>query len=178
MENRIFSFSINDLNTGQPCAPVELLAGSQVQQLCRMVRACGQAQRCPKTVPRVVQGQSWCSALQGLFQHVQLLIEFSVLLPLCGYLTNRMQHGGVVPPAKKLTNFRQTFLCHFFGQIHGNLPRSGNAGRAFFAVHVGNFDFVEVSDCLLNVLDTNLPVLDRQQVFQRFTRQANVDFFV
>ena len=47
--------------------------------------------------------------------------------------------------------------------------------RPLLAVHVGDLDLVEVGHRLLDVLDADLAVLDRQQVAQRFAHQLDVD---
>ena len=41
---------------------------------------------------------------------------------------------------------------------------------------VGNLDLVEVGHRLLDILDTDLAVLDRQQILQRLARQPDVAF--
>jgi hypothetical protein len=52
------------------------------------------------------------------------------------------------------------------------------AGRALLAVHVGDLDLVEVGHRLLDVLDTDLAVLDGQQILQGLARQLDVDVLV
>ena len=44
------------------------------------------------------------SALERLFQHVQLLVEFGQLQALGVDFAHGMQHGGVVTPAKELAD--------------------------------------------------------------------------
>ena len=82
-----------------------------------------------------------------------------------------MQDSGVVTATEQFSDFRQTFLRQFFGQVHGDLPRPGNRGGTFFGIHVSDFDFVIVSHSFLDVFYRNLAVLDRQQVAQRISGQ-------
>ena len=105
--------------------------------------------------------QAGASSFQGLLQHVELLVEFAVLLSLAADLTHRMQYRCVVAPAEELTDFGKALLSHFLGQVHRDLPRPRDARGPLLAVHVGNLDLVEVSDGLLDVLDADLTVLDR-----------------
>ena len=102
--------------------------------------------------------------LQGLLKHVQLLIQLGELLSLSADFAHCVQHRGVVATAKQFANFRQAFLGQFFGQVHRNLARPSDAGRALFAVHVGDLDLVIIGDGFLYVFDADLSVLDRQQV--------------
>src|SRR3990167_7327288 len=118
------------------------------------------------------------SAFQRLFQHVQLLVQFAVFLPVAADLAHRMQHRGVVAPAEQLADLGQALLRHLLGQVHRDLARLGDAGRALLAVHVGDLDLVEVGHRLLDVLHADLPVLDAQQIFQRLARQADGDVLV
>ncbi len=104
-------------------------------------------------------------AFEGLFQHVQLLVEFGVGLALGGDFSHGVQHGRVVSPAEQFADFGQAFLRQLFGQKHGNLARPSDAGGALFAVHVGDFDFVEVGGGFLDVFDADLAVLNGQEVF-------------
>ena len=84
---------------------------------------------------------------------MQLLVEFTDSLTFSGNFPHRMQHRGVVAPAKQLTDFRQAFLREFFGQVHGNLTGTGNRGRAFLGIHVGDFDFVIVRHGFLDIFN-------------------------
>src|SRR5574343_1038272 len=115
------------------------------------------------------------SALEGLLQHVQLLVQFGELLALARNLAHRVQHGGVVAPAEQLANLGQALLRQLLGQVHGNLARPGNAGRALLAVHVGDLDLVVVGHRLLDVFHADLPVLDRKQIAQRLARELDGD---
>ena len=72
----------------------------------------------------------------------------------------------------------QALLRQFLGQIHGNLPRPGNAGGPLLGVHVGDLDLVVVGHRFLDVFHTDLPVLDAQQVAQRFARQRDGNLFL
>jgi hypothetical protein len=56
-------------------------------------------------------------------------------------------------------------LRQLLGQVHGNLARPGNAGRALLAVR--HLDLVVVGHRLLDVFHRDLAVLDRQQLAQR-----------
>ena len=57
-----------------------------------------------KLSPRFLEASCWAeykpkmstSAFQGLFKHMELLIEFGHLLALCRHLAHGVQHGGVV----------------------------------------------------------------------------------
>ena len=86
-----------------------------------------------------------------------------------------MQHRGVVAPAEHLADLGQALLRHFLGQIHGDLARAGDVGRALLAVHVGDLDLVVLRHRLLDVLHADLAVLDRQQVAQRLAHQLNIN---
>ena len=89
-----------------------------------------------------------------------------------------MQHRRVVAAAEQLTDLGQALLGEFLGQVHGDLARPGDRGRALLAVHVGDLDLVVVGHRLLDVLHADLPVLDRQQVAQRLARQLDGDFLL
>ena len=69
-------------------------------------------------------------------------------------------------------------MGQFFGQVHGNLTRPGNAGRALFGVHVGDLDLVVIGHRFLNVFDADLAVLNGQQVAQGFTCQLDGNFLL
>ncbi|MNT49684.1 hypothetical protein D3C72_1865540 [compost metagenome] len=84
----------------------------------------------------------------------------------------------MVAPAEEFANLGQALLRQFLGQVHGNLARAGNAGRALFAVHVRHLDLVVIGNGLLDVFDADLAVLDRQQVAQRLACQLDRYLFL
>ncbi|OMP13430.1 hypothetical protein COLO4_01703, partial [Corchorus olitorius] len=87
-------------------------------------------------------------------------------------------HGGVVASAEQLADLGQALLGQFLGQVHGNLARPGNAGRALLAVHVGDLDLVVVGHRLLDVFHADLAVLDGQQIAQGLAGQLDGDFLL
>lgn len=99
------------------------------------------------------------SAAQGLFQQVQVLVQVGVVGAFGRDLAHGVQYRGVIAPAKHFADFRQAFLRHLLGQIHGNLAWLGNVGRALLAVHVGHLDLVEIGHRFLDVFDADLAVL-------------------
>ena len=50
------------------------------------------------------------SALECLFQHMQLLVQLAVLAAVAADLAHRVQHGGVIAPAKQLADLGQALL--------------------------------------------------------------------
>ena len=118
------------------------------------------------------------STLEGLLQHMQLLVELVVLVALARYFAHRMQHGGVVAPTKQLANFGQAFLRQLFGQVHGNLPWTGDRSGTLLGIHVRDLDLVIVGHGFLDVLNRNLSVLDGQQIAQGFAGQRDGDVFL
>ena len=56
------------------------------------------------------------SALQRLFEHMQLLIQFGVFLALGGDLANRMKHGGVVAPTEQLADFYKIKIADMYSK--------------------------------------------------------------
>jgi hypothetical protein len=88
VDDCIFPFFIRYLwlfkGSGQVCC-----AGfADVEQLGLNDAACGQVQLVQNSIPSVVHSVIGCSSLQGLFQHMQLLVEFRQLLTLGSNLTH------------------------------------------------------------------------------------------
>ncbi len=111
------------------------------------------------------------SALERLLEHVQLLVELGVLLRSPPIL--RTACSTVVwsrPPNSSPISGRLFCVISLARYIAIWRGRAIEAGR-FFAVHVGDLDLVEVGHRLLDVLDADLAVLDRQQVLQRLARE-------
>ena len=73
-----------------------------------------------------------------------------------------MEHGSVVSTAEIAADLGQRKLRQLLGQRHRYLARPGDRARSLFRMHVGNPDLVVVSNGLLNVLDRNLAILDRE----------------
>ena len=74
-----------------------------------------------KTIHRVWDIQKHSLSFQCLFQHVQLLVEFTDGLAFSRNFAHGVQYRGVVAATKQFTNLGQAFLREFFGQVHGNL---------------------------------------------------------
>ena len=108
-------------------------------------------------------------------EFVDLVIDRTTLSHQLTDFAVGVHNRGVVAPAKQLADLGQALLGHLFGQVHGNLARAGDAGRALFAVHVGDLDLVEVRDRLLDVLDRDQALLQREQVLERFLRKIQRD---
>ncbi len=117
-------------------------------------------------------------ALERLLQHVQLLVQLGQLLAFARDLAHRMQHRRVVAPPEKLADLGQALLRELLGEVHRDLARPGDGGRALLAVHVRHLDLVVVGDGLLDVLHADLPVLDGQQVAQRLAGELDGDFLL
>ena len=75
-----------------------------------------------------------------------------------------MEHRSVVTTAEIAADFGKRKLCEFLGQRHRDLARSGDRARSLFRVHVGDSNLVVVSNGFLDVLDRNLPVLNRKLI--------------
>nr|GEW26933.1 hypothetical protein [Tanacetum cinerariifolium] len=114
---------------------------------------------------------------QGLLEHVQFVVAFRVLGPVQRNLAHRVQHGGVVAAAEQFADFGQAFLRQFLGQVHRDLARPGDIGRAALGIHVRDLDVEEIGHGLLDVFHRNLPVLHRQQVLQRFLHHVDRNIF-
>jgi hypothetical protein len=72
----------------------------------------------------------------------------------------------MIPSPKRISYFRQTVICQFLCQGHGQVARSGNRSCSSFRIEVRQSDFEILSDGLLDIVYAHLPVLDRQQIFQ------------
>jgi hypothetical protein len=64
-----------------------------------------------KRIHRVWTTQKHSLSFQCLFQHMELLVEFTDSLPLSRNFAHRMQHRGVVATAKQFTDFGQAFFA-------------------------------------------------------------------
>ncbi len=76
-----------------------------------------------------------------------------------------MQHCRVVSATKAVANLRETVVGEFFRQRHRYLAGPGDRPAAALGHQVSHFSFVVFSDRSFNVVETDLPVLQSQQVF-------------
>ncbi len=104
---------------------------------------------------------------------MELLVEFLQFDALLSDLAHRMQHRGVIAPSEQLADLRQALVRQLLGEVHGDLARTGDAGRALFGIHIGHLDLVEVGHGFLDVFDRHLAILQRQQIFERFLGQTD-----
>ena len=175
---------IKALGGGQPCGPGPVADARVLGQVGLGNSRCGQGPGCAGFLHSLVSRGvvpalfRFGLAFQGLLKNVQLLVKFWVDGALGADLAHRVQHRGVVAATEQFTDLGQALFGHVLGQVHGNLARASDAGRALLAVHVGDFDLVKVGHGFLDVLNTDLAVLDAQQVLQCLTRQADVDVLV
>ena len=74
----------------------------------------------------------------------------------------RMQDRGVISTTKRFANLRQRMIGEFLGEAHSHLPRSRDAPITPLGKNIGQLDVVVLGYRSLNVVDTNLAVLDSQ----------------
>src|SRR5580765_366202 len=130
----------------------------------------GQTAHCTNT-SRLTIG----STLESLLKDMKFVVTFRILGAIDGDLAYCMQHRGVITTTEQVANFRQTLLRQFLGQVHGDLAWTSDIGRTLFGIHVSDFDTKKVGNGFLDVFDGNLPVLNRQEIFQRIFDDVNGD---
>ncbi len=84
------------------------------------------------------------------------------------YQFARMQHGAVIASSKCVANFVKRRLGKLARQIHRNLPRKSDAGRAPFACHIGYAHIKVLGYAPLNLFDGDgMPSFFLQDVLQQ-----------
>ena len=81
----------------------------------------------------------------------------------------------MVPPAKAVADFRQAVIGQFFGEGHGDLPRTGDRTTAPTRHQVGHFYLVVLRNGALDIIKTDLLVLQCQQVLEAVLDQLHID---
>ena len=81
----------------------------------------------------------------------------------------------MVASAEVAADLGQRELRQFLRERHGHLARPRDRARTLLRVHLRGPDLVVVGDRLLDVLDRDLAVLDREQVAQRFLGERERD---
>ena len=112
---------------------------------------------------------------EGLFEHMDLMVQIRAMLTQFVDLADRMQYRGVIATTEEFTDFGKALLGEAFGEVHRNLAWQRDIGWAPLAVHVGDLHLVEVGDRLLDEFDRDLTPIERQQVFQSFFDQFERD---
>src|SRR5690554_786386 len=92
------------------------------------------------------------------------------------YLLAGVQHRGVVPAAKGIANFRQTVVGQFLGQGHRHLAGPGDGTGPALGQQIRYLDLVILRHGTLDIINTDLLFMQRQQVFQAFPdkRRSNL----
>jgi len=106
---------------------------------------------------------SWLVA-KDLQQKIYIMAHFRQGLPKLRDLAAGVENCCVVATAEIAADFGKRKLGEFLGQRHRDLARPGDRTRPLFRVHVGDSNLVVVSNSFLNVLDRDLPVLNREQI--------------
>ena len=83
-----------------------------------------------------------------------------------------VQHGGVVPIAERLADFRQAHLGKVLGERHRHLARACEIAAAFLRMHVAHLDLEIFGDGFLDTLDADLPAVEVEDIAQGFLRQV------
>ena len=116
------------------------------------------------------------SALDHLLEHVDLVIELGVALAFLSDLSHGVHDGRVVSAAEVGADFGEAVLGQLLGEVHGNLARPGDVGGAALRMHFRDLDVVVVGDGLLDALDRDQVVVDRELVAKDVLGDVDCDF--
>src|SRR5690606_11791074 len=117
--------------------------------------------RCPQLAPPPCP---LASCAQGLFDEVELAIELGVVLAQFRHALDRVHHGGVVATPEGLADLGEALLGEFLGEVHRDLARPGNVGRATLGEHVGDLDPELLGHRALDLVDRDGRAIEFEEV--------------